>query len=489
MVKTALDVGQRLLGSAFLVAVLIPSALFLLVSVTLISGAGPVERAIQDLANGDWSKLSIGTIAFLVGTFLLAQVLASILGSVHRLYHGYWPSWVLRQWPARHMLAYQAATQQQRQWAVRDTLRQLNDPGWARPVAAAGLGFEPSSDVQLLDRCQVPSTLKRVTSHRDKLMRRVVGAMELPDDKYLSILGDARALQAAATRPRTVRCEAEQPGDLGGAPLANNLLDEAAIGDIERLIATLRNDYDEYQVLREAADRLYATAHSTYLKAYNELVLEFPTDTTWLRPTRLGNVAAAITAYPRTRYGIDWDSLWPRLLFVLPDPARQRIERASTYVDFAILMSLLSALSTGPASVASIAAGIRSDLPWFSLVVLGLLPALCPLSAWLFYTVAIGATRTLGEQAHAAIDLYRLTLLDALQIKRPSEPAREREIWAELHQFIAYDAARLTTVQFVATPAMESSPSTGAATGHAAAPRMDTSGAHQPSGDRDSPNE
>jgi hypothetical protein len=55
---------------------------------------------------------------------------------------------------------------------------------------------------------------------------------------------------------------------------------------------------------------------------------------------------------------------------------------------------------------------------------------------FVFYWLSIEATRTFGSQVQAAVDLFRLKLLDALDVERPITPTKEKQIWEEIHSFI-----------------------------------------------------
>jgi hypothetical protein len=65
-----------------------------------------------------------------------------------------------------------------------------------------------------------------------------------------------------------------------------------------------------------------------------------------------------------------------------------------------------------------------------------LLAVLLLAGAWMFYQLALGASRALGRETRAAADLFRLPLLDSLRIEMPVTPDKEREIWTDLRRFV-----------------------------------------------------
>jgi hypothetical protein len=55
---------------------------------------------------------------------------------------------------------------------------------------------------------------------------------------------------------------------------------------------------------------------------------------------------------------------------------------------------------------------------------------------WLFYRVAVQYVRTMGTLIKQGFDLYRLDLLDALEIARPAELDEEYWVWMRLNAFL-----------------------------------------------------
>jgi len=61
----------------------------------------------------------------------------------------------------------------------------------------------------------------------------------------------------------------------------------------------------------------------------------------------------------------------------------------------------------------------------------------CFAGFWLFYQLAIQATRGLGVEVQSAVDTYRLKLLDLLGLERPADAEKEMKIWTHLRYFIS----------------------------------------------------
>jgi hypothetical protein len=80
---------------------------------------------------------------------------------------------------------------------------------------------------------------------------------------------------------------------------------------------------------------------------------------------------------------------------------------------------------------------------------------------WLFYRLAMGATRAFADHIRAAVDLFRLDLLDALSIERPDTPADEQPIWRAIDAFIIQGDVPGPSVRFVKSNETPSQPSSG----------------------------
>ena len=153
--------------------------------------------------------------------------------------------------------------------------------------------------------------------------------------------------------------------------------------------------------------------------------------------------------YGRERYGIPIGDLWPRLLPFLPEDATKRIDDANAFLDFTIIMAFYSALAVAFTGRAAFFDGHSQLSHILTTLASKIAFTLAPLlSCWLFYHLAVEATRGLGLQMQTAVDLYRLKLIDALGIVRPKTMEEEKEIWGELWSFFTMSKLPGPAVKF-----------------------------------------
>jgi hypothetical protein len=155
---------------------------------------------------------------------------------------------------------------------------------------------------------------------------------------------------------------------------------------------------------------------------------------------------AALDYAVLTRYAITLTDLWPRLIHVVADDVRARIEDANLYLDFTLMMSFLAAGLSGVAIVTTFTGAPRGAWVQALWIVLALL------ACWSFYRLSISVTRAFVEHIRAAVDLFRLDLLDALSIQRPAGPADEPRIWNEIELFVAQGDVPTSYVRFERYP-------------------------------------
>lgn len=143
-----------------------------------------------------------------------------------------------------------------------------------------------------------------------------------------------------------------------------------------------------------------------------------------LAPTRLGNEAAALRRYCRTRYGIEFDFFWPRFQLAIQknDKLSAAIVTAKIQFDFAIFSLALTAASTAAWIMILVLTG-QTELPLFLVVLFGL-----PMSRfWLW--VVHESYRDFADVVRGAIDISRFDLLDALRYPLPPGSEAEKQIW------------------------------------------------------------
>ncbi|MEV4144087.1 hypothetical protein AB0J40_10490 [Amycolatopsis sp. NPDC049691] len=136
-----------------------------------------------------------------------------------------------------------------------------------------------------------------------------------------------------------------------------------------------------------------------------------------LLPTALGNRLRAFEEQAGSAYQLDTIELWPRLYYALPESALGTVNGYRTQLDVASRLSL-SLLTS-----ALIAAGLLFAHGWWLT-----LPAVLVLSSWLAYRAALAAAGNYCVAVRAVIDVYRLKLLQAMQLKMPANLGEEQVI-------------------------------------------------------------
>jgi hypothetical protein len=408
---TVLDQAQKLGGRGFLIAAFIPALLFVAVIIYLLWGIDSLQQGVRELAEQGWKRSVLHILIGFVCIYLLAYVLYGIRGFLYEFLQGEWPVAPLK-WLRPVFLALEARAFRRRQSILVQKINALNDPYWATEKAFGP--FNPTSRAIVMKATEARPMLQNVYNSHQNLIQRLATGHKWKEKKYWDILRKARRLQAKENRSKF--------------PIELQM-------EIDQLVAIIKAEHEANYLLRITTDRFKALALREWDAAYNDRYGNFPKNERWLRPTRLGNAVSTLESYPLDRYGIDLGTLWPRLVQVIPDSARLRIEEANIYVDFTVMMTLLSF-----AAAVSVIVFYFSGLPWrlphsqgwiiFHLVLL-------LLSSWTFYHLVVQATRAFGNQICATIDLYRLKLLDALEIKRPGTLREEQDIWKKIGSFIA----------------------------------------------------
>lgn len=215
--------------------------------------------------------------------------------------------------------------------------------------------------------------------------------------------------------------------DPDGSPKASL---EDAFTALETALAATDADRDErlddaHSLFAANLDGLEAQMWTSASAASFALTSRFvPAD---LRATRLGNLRAVMEHYALQAYGVEFGFLWPRLQVVLKqdDPVAATLDQAKSQLEFAIVMTVLTAITA---------------VAWLTLLPLrgGPLPLVIvmaagtPLLLQFFYKVAIQAQQALTETIRGAVDATRLSLLDSLGVDRPATAEDERALWRNL---------------------------------------------------------
>ena len=161
----------------------------------------------------------------------------------------------------------------------------------------------------------------------------------------------------------------------------------------------------------------------------DEAYRTFPSDSSLVKPTRLGNVLASAENYPYQLYRLEAVLWWPRLVTLLPDTFRSQLDTALTPMLAMLNLSMLLMLLAFGGGVAV----LLTDLLWwlFCLVFLGGL-----LLAWGCYLAATIQAVEYGELVRVAFDLYRYDVLKQMHIPLPDNLFQERLLWELLNNWL-----------------------------------------------------
>jgi hypothetical protein len=153
---------------------------------------------------------------------------------------------------------------------------------------------------------------------------------------------------------------------------------------------------------------------------------EYPSRAERLLPTRLGNVLRATEDYPVTAYGLDAVFWWPRLMPLLPETVQKGVEEALMPLFALLNLATLAGLTAAGGAIYLWRSGVGGWAGPLAVLLGGLV------LARIAYVGAVAQARGYGQQIRAAVDLYRLNLLEALHVPLPASPQEERALWERL---------------------------------------------------------
>ncbi len=151
-----------------------------------------------------------------------------------------------------------------------------------------------------------------------------------------------------------------------------------------------------------------------------------------LKPTRLGNEAAALRDYCKTRYGIEFDFFWPRFQLAIQknDKLSSAIVTAKIQLDFAIFSLVLTTVAAVAWFV--IFALIGHRIPLLAALVLG------PPTVALWLQVVHASYAGFAEVVRSSIDIGRFELLQALHQPLPVTTEAEKQMWERLANLVCF---------------------------------------------------
>lgn len=174
------------------------------------------------------------------------------------------------------------------------------------------------------------------------------------------------------------------------------------------------------EVVNSLAQVEYATATALYTRFGNDPV----------KPTRMGNVAAAIEAYALGRYNMELTVFFSRLQTTLvknDDKGYSLVLDAKTQLDFLVACCWLSGATGLVWSV--LLAGLGGSLwAYGTIAIVGTLVTIA------FYFLASQNYLSYAEVVRACIDVNRFSLLNELAVRLPGSLREERAIWSTMSQ-------------------------------------------------------
>ncbi|MEY2244471.1 hypothetical protein ACN6K9_001168 [Streptomyces sp. SAS_267] len=145
-------------------------------------------------------------------------------------------------------------------------------------------------------------------------------------------------------------------------------------------------------------------------------------------PTTLGNRLRAAEERAGRPYDLDALLAWPRLYYVLPQDVLRSISDDRNQLDTAARLCLSFALTSATT------AGLLLTHPrWL------VLPAVFAVLSWCAYRASVHAATTYGESVAAVFDVYRLKLLQEMNLAMPADTTKERALNKRLMYYWSRD--------------------------------------------------
>ena len=347
-------------------------------------------------------------VAWLAALSLLMLLAYPMLGLAVSAVRGVWPRFgpVVR-------LAQRAQAKQRRR---RGQALKLGRPGALGPRQLQVLAFEAMTAAATDDLapgesgCSLPDEM--IAEGAREIAASVSGWASAPGDKPSPMDITLRlAAEALKTVQRQISDLGEGVSDLGEDAREPDRADDRRVYDLAHLLL-----------------------HTSGVLVPAGISLRFPLLGD-VRPTALGNAEAAVADRVHRRYALDLELAWPRLEALIPAAERQPVASERRRADAAV----------------SLAAGWRVATVWlvaalfataaFGFQIPAILLAVSAVGALALYEnnyrQAIDRTISHGRLVESAVDLHRLSLLDALGWRRPETLVEERSVFAALSDALA----------------------------------------------------
>jgi hypothetical protein len=149
-----------------------------------------------------------------------------------------------------------------------------------------------------------------------------------------------------------------------------------------------------------------------------------------LMPTMFGNAWAVLEEYPMARYGMDGMVFWPyvRVAMSKENPGLlEQVDGQKQLIDFVTHLALVMGVL---ALEGLVLAAVRLQLGLLGIALLALV------LFWGFYQSGVSYVHNMGQLINQSFDLYRLKVLDMLDVARPGTLDEEYWVWTRLSAFL-----------------------------------------------------
>jgi hypothetical protein len=215
--------------------------------------------------------------------------------------------------------------------------------------------------------------------------------------------------------------------------------------------------------IEENEDRLQQLEDQRYY-IVSEMHLRFPLSKDAILSTGFGNILRAAETYPEDRYGIDAVRLWPRLVYVIPESYYEKVDQSNNGLAFLVNCSILSLLMGLMSVLAAIyqlylrlgKSGkvglmyfiVKDDIEYNPGVYLERICYYCVIFVftlvmfYIFYRGSLPLVMQYGNMIRSSYDLFRMQLLEELNLELPEDSVREHDLWSKISEFIAIGERR-----------------------------------------------
>jgi hypothetical protein len=178
-----------------------------------------------------------------------------------------------------------------------------------------------------------------------------------------------------------------------------------------------------------------------YSAAFSERELNFGSGEP--APTAMGNIAASLQDYGVSRYNLNMETFWTRLLKIIQghDKDFEMVQQTKGQLDFLVSSWWLATTSTAFWLV-------WMTMKSYYIERFILVAIMGPTVMYAAYGLAVNAYRSFADVMRSLIDFYRFELLVALHIGLPDGIRAERQLWDTLNLLSTYGDRDLPSVHY-----------------------------------------